>query len=103
VGSSIDTHHHLFETALSGFLANGLLLGRTPGGDINYFQYILLTFGPVYGPQDVYINELFGSLPGWREGLADRTPARSSGRGAHRFCVRDAPDLRCARAGTGWR
>jgi 5-methylthioadenosine/S-adenosylhomocysteine deaminase len=58
----IDTHHHLFETALRSFLANGLLLGGTPGGDINYFQYILLTFAPVYRPQDVYINELFGSL-----------------------------------------
>jgi 5-methylthioadenosine/S-adenosylhomocysteine deaminase len=46
----------------AAFLANGLLLGGTPGGDINYFQFILLTFAPVYGPQDIYINELFGSL-----------------------------------------
>src|SRR3989442_4630302 len=44
------------------FLADGLLLPGTPGGDINYFQYILLTFAPVYRPQDVYINELFGGL-----------------------------------------
>ena len=29
---------------------------------INYFEYILQTFAPVYRPQDVYINELFGSL-----------------------------------------
>ena len=34
----------------------------TPGGEINYFEYILLKFAPVYRPQDVYINELFGSL-----------------------------------------
>src|SRR5216117_2600745 len=58
----IDTDHHQFETALRSFLANGLLLPGTPGGDINYYQYILLTFAPVYRPQDVYINELFGSL-----------------------------------------
>jgi cytosine/adenosine deaminase-related metal-dependent hydrolase len=58
----IDTHHHQFETALRSFLAEGMLLPGTPGGDINYYQYILLKFAPVYRPQDVYINELFGSL-----------------------------------------
>jgi len=59
----IDTHHHLFETALRSFLANGILLpDGTPDGVVNYFQYILSTFAPVYRPQDVYISELFGSL-----------------------------------------
>jgi 5-methylthioadenosine/S-adenosylhomocysteine deaminase len=59
----IDTHHHLFETALRSFLANGILLADgTPGGVINYFEYILQKFAPVYRPQDVYISELFGSL-----------------------------------------
>jgi 5-methylthioadenosine/S-adenosylhomocysteine deaminase len=58
----IDTHHHQFETALRSFLADGLLLPGTPGGDINYLQFILLTFAPVYRPKDVYISELFGSL-----------------------------------------
>src|SRR5207247_5854853 len=48
----IDTHHHQFETALRSFLADGLLLHGTPGGDINYYQYILLTFAPVYRPPD---------------------------------------------------
>ena len=33
-----------------------------PGGDINYFEFILQKFAPVYRPQDVYINELFGAL-----------------------------------------
>ena len=65
----IDTHHHLFETALRSYLANGLLLPGTPGGAINYFQYILLTFAPVYRPQDVYINELFGSLSQLDDGV----------------------------------
>jgi cytosine/adenosine deaminase-related metal-dependent hydrolase len=58
----VDTHHHQFETALRSFLADGLLLPGTPGGAVNYYQYILLTFAPVYRPEDVYINELFGSL-----------------------------------------
>ena len=59
----IDTHHHLFETALRSYLADGILLADgTPAGVINYFQYILLKFAPVYRPHDVYINELFGSL-----------------------------------------
>src|SRR5438445_9247269 len=65
----IDTHHHQFETALRSFLADGLLLPGTPGGDINYYQYILLTFAPVYRPQDVYINELFGSLSQLDDGV----------------------------------
>src|SRR2546426_9990436 len=65
----IDTHHHQFETALRSFLANGLLLPGTPGGEINYYQYILLTYAPVYRPQDVYINELFGSLSQLDDGV----------------------------------
>jgi cytosine/adenosine deaminase-related metal-dependent hydrolase len=59
----IDTHHHQFETALRSFLADGLLFNDgKPHGAINYFQYILGTFAPVYRPKDVYISELFGSL-----------------------------------------
>ena len=59
----VDTHHHQFETAIRSFLADGLLFDDgQPHGAINYFQYILGTFAPVYRPQDVYISELFGSL-----------------------------------------
>ena len=59
----VDTHHHQFETAIRSFLADGLLFNDgQPHGAINYFQYILGTFAPVYRPQDVYISELFGSL-----------------------------------------
>src|SRR5882672_7961338 len=65
----VDTHHHQFETALRSFLADGLLLPGTPGGEINYFQFILQTFAPVYRPQDVYINELFGSLSQLDDGV----------------------------------
>ena len=61
----IDTHHHQFETALRSFLANGVLINDGSGsvsGSTTYFEYILLKFAPVYRPQDVYINELFGGL-----------------------------------------
>ena len=34
----------------------------SPSGSTTYFEYILLKFAPVYRPQDVYINELFGGL-----------------------------------------
>src|SRR5437870_2015611 len=68
----IDTHHHQFETALRSFLADGILINdqsHTPSGDITYFEFILLTFAPVYRPQDVYINELFGSLAQLDDGV----------------------------------
>jgi cytosine/adenosine deaminase-related metal-dependent hydrolase len=61
----IDTHHHQFETVLRSFLADGVLIKDNSGsasGTTTYFEYILLTFAPVYRPQDVYINELFGGL-----------------------------------------
>ena len=59
----IDTHHHLFETALRSYLADGLLFdGLDTDITQNYFQKILLSFAPVCRPQDVYINTLFGSL-----------------------------------------
>jgi 5-methylthioadenosine/S-adenosylhomocysteine deaminase len=65
----VDTHHHQFETVLRSFLADGLLLPGTPGGEINYFQYILQTFAPVYRPRDVYINELFSGLSQLDDGV----------------------------------
>ena len=61
----IDTHHHQFETALRSFLADGVLINDgsgSPSGNTTYYEYILLKFAPVYRPQDVYINELFGGL-----------------------------------------
>jgi cytosine/adenosine deaminase-related metal-dependent hydrolase len=61
----IDTHHHQFETALRSFLANGILINDgsgTPSSNPTYFEFILQRFAPVYRPEDVYINELFGGL-----------------------------------------
>src|SRR5438128_7091179 len=61
----IDTHHHQFETALRSFLANGVLINDQSGSasaNPSYFEYILLTFAPVYTPDDLYISELFAGL-----------------------------------------
>jgi cytosine/adenosine deaminase-related metal-dependent hydrolase len=59
----VDTHHHQFETALRGFLADGLLVADGHAhGIVNYYDYILQRFATVYRPEDVYISELLGSL-----------------------------------------
>jgi 5-methylthioadenosine/S-adenosylhomocysteine deaminase len=59
----IDTHHHQFETALRGFLADGILINDgKPHGAVNYYEYILQKLCMGYRPQDVHINVLFGSL-----------------------------------------
>jgi cytosine/adenosine deaminase-related metal-dependent hydrolase len=61
----IDTHHHQFETALRSFLTNGVLINDGSGSlssERTYFEFILLTFAPIYRPEDVYISELFGGL-----------------------------------------
>ena len=61
----IDTHHHQFETVLRSFLADGVLIydsSGSPSGSTTYYEFILQKFAPVYRPQDVYINELFGGL-----------------------------------------
>ena len=68
----IDTHHHQFETALRSFLADGILINdgsNTPAGNTTYYEFILQKFAPVYRPQDVYINELFGGLSQLDDGV----------------------------------
>jgi 5-methylthioadenosine/S-adenosylhomocysteine deaminase len=68
----IDTHHHQFETALRSYLADGILINDgsgSPSGTITYYEYILNKFAPVYRPQDVYINELFGGLSQLDDGV----------------------------------
>jgi 5-methylthioadenosine/S-adenosylhomocysteine deaminase len=84
----IDTHHHQFETALRSYLADGVLINDgsgTPSGSTTYYEYILNKFAPVYRPQDVYINELFGGLSQLDDGVTtvhdvsqiSHTPAHS--------------------------
>jgi cytosine/adenosine deaminase-related metal-dependent hydrolase len=68
----IDTHHHQFETSLRSWLADGVLINDStgsPSGSRTYYEYILLTFAPVYRPQDVYINELFAGLSQLDDGV----------------------------------
>src|SRR6266705_6433059 len=68
----IDTHHHQFETVLRSFLADGILINdgsNTPSGNTTYYEFILQKFAPVYRPQDVYINELFGGLSQLDDGV----------------------------------
>jgi cytosine/adenosine deaminase-related metal-dependent hydrolase len=68
----IDTHHHQFETVLRSFLADGVLIKDNSGsasGSTTYFEYILLTFAPVFRPQDVYINEVFAGLSQLDDGV----------------------------------
>jgi cytosine/adenosine deaminase-related metal-dependent hydrolase len=68
----IDTHHHQFETVLRSFLADGVLINDQSGsasGTTTYLEFILLTFAPVYRPQDVYINELFAGLSQLDDGV----------------------------------
>jgi 5-methylthioadenosine/S-adenosylhomocysteine deaminase len=68
----IDTHHHQFETVLRSFLADGVLIkdnSGTAAGATTYYEYILLTFAPVFRPQDVYINELFAGLSQLDDGV----------------------------------
>jgi 5-methylthioadenosine/S-adenosylhomocysteine deaminase len=68
----IDTHHHQFETALRSFLSDGVLINDssgTPSGSTTYYEFILNKFAPVYRPQDVYINELFGGLSQLDDGV----------------------------------
>lgn len=59
----VDTHHHLFETALRSFLADAILIndGR-PESAYNYYEMILQKLSQAYRPEDVYVNELYGSI-----------------------------------------
>ncbi|QFT61307.1 amidohydrolase family protein [Roseivivax sp. THAF30] len=59
----IDTHHHQFETALRGWLADGIMYDDgTEAGSPNYLDDILGRFAMAYRPEDVYVSELFGGL-----------------------------------------
>jgi len=68
----VDTHHHQFETVLRSFLADGVLINDGSGsasGTTTYFEFVLLTFAPVFRPQDVYINEVFAGLSQLDDGV----------------------------------
>ena len=69
----IDTHHHQFETALRSFLADGVLINDGSGSPERHDNLLTNSscykFAPVYRPQDVYINELFGGLSQLDDGV----------------------------------
>ena len=68
----IDTHHHQFETVLRSYLADGVLINDGSGsvsGSTTYFEKILLTFAPVFRPDDVYVNEIFAGLSQLDDGV----------------------------------
>src|SRR6202030_518509 len=57
---------------LRSYLADGVRINDgsgTPSGSTTYFEFILNKFAPVYRPQDVYINELFGALSQLDDGV----------------------------------
>ncbi|NEA43887.1 amidohydrolase family protein [Streptomyces sp. SID11385] len=61
----VDTHHHLFETALRSFLSNGLLRddgSGSPSADPSYTEYVLQRFAQHYRPEDVHVNALYAGL-----------------------------------------
>lgn len=59
----IDTHHHLFQTALRSTLSDKLLFNDgLPENALNYIETMVFGFTPHYRPEDVYISEKFGSL-----------------------------------------
>jgi 5-methylthioadenosine/S-adenosylhomocysteine deaminase len=59
----VDTHHHQFETALRSTLAHAILINDgKPENVRNYYETMLLNFSQRLKPDDVYINEVFGSL-----------------------------------------
>src|SRR5262249_56398027 len=53
-------------------VAEGVLINDgsgTPSGSLTYYEYILLKFASVSGPQDVYISELVGGLSQLDDGV----------------------------------
>lgn len=59
----IDTHHHQFETAIRGLLADSILRADgTAAGELSYVETVLSNFAPRYRPEDVYVSELAASL-----------------------------------------
>lgn len=59
----IDTHHHLFETALRSFLPDAILVNdERPESQFNYYEMMLQKFSLLYRPEDVYVSEIYGSL-----------------------------------------
>ncbi|WP_306350400.1 amidohydrolase family protein [Flavobacterium sp. '19STA2R22 D10 B1'] len=59
----IDTHHHQYETAIRGYLAEALLLNdMKPDNPHNYIDVLINKLTPVFRPEDSYIAVLLSSI-----------------------------------------
>src|SRR5579885_1077408 len=50
----VDTHRHLWQTALRGFGADWTLT--------NYFQFYYLNWGKIFRPEDIYAGNLLAAI-----------------------------------------
>lgn len=57
----IDTHRHMWQTALRGFGADWTLT--------NYFQFYYLNWGKIFRPEDIYAGNLLAALEGVDAGV----------------------------------
>lgn len=93
----IDTHHHQFETALRGWLADGIMYDDgTEAGSPNYLDDILGRFAMAYRPEDVYVSELFGGLS---QLMRASRPFMTSPRSTIRRNIPTRPSRRCSMPG----
>ena len=57
----VDTHRHMWQTALRGFGADWTLT--------NYFQFYYLNWGKIFRPEDIYAGNLLAALEGIDAGV----------------------------------
>jgi len=57
----IDTHRHMWQTALRGFGADWTLT--------NYFQFYYLNWGKIFRPEDIYAGNLLAAIEGIDAGV----------------------------------
>jgi 5-methylthioadenosine/S-adenosylhomocysteine deaminase len=57
----IDTHRHMWQTALRGFGADWTLT--------NYFQFYYLNWGKIFRPEDIYAGNLLAAIEGIDSGV----------------------------------
>lgn len=59
----VNTHHHQYETAMRGYLAEALLVNdKKPDNAFNYLDVLIEKITPVFRPEDIYIAVLLSSL-----------------------------------------
>ncbi|WBV56342.1 amidohydrolase family protein [Chryseobacterium daecheongense] len=59
----VDTHHHQYETAIRGYLAEALLVNdKKPDNPFTYLDVLIKKLTPVFRPEDIYTAVLLSSL-----------------------------------------